>query len=135
MGLLVYSSIFFVIIGLKFVDWKLTCSPFGQIQGGCTEVDGLASTFAVARVYVDVVGGPRLEISDRERCHFARLIVNRGARFRGCAACSRLTVHLYRELLRQTTVEPLDALHVQRVYCLVQKRAIARCVRVTCEVE
>lgn len=98
-------------------------------------MDTLASTFAVARVYVDVVRGPRLEISDRERWHFARLIVNRGARFRGYAACSRLTVHLYRELLRQATVEPLDALHVQRVYCLVQKRAIARCVRVTCEVE
>lgn len=51
-------------------------------------MDALASTFAVARVYVDVVGGPRLEISDRERWHFARLIVNRGARFRECAACS-----------------------------------------------
>ena len=98
-------------------------------------MDHLAATFAIARVYVHVVGGAGLEVSHRERRHFARLIVDGGARFRGRTAGPCLTVHLYRELLRQTAVESLCALYVQGVCRLVQKRAIVRRVGVTCKDE
>ena len=72
----------------------------------------LAAAFAVARVYVYVVGGARLEIAHRKRRYFARLIVDRRARLWRRTAGSHLTIYLYRELLRQTAVEPLYALHV-----------------------
>lgn len=94
-------------------------------------MDRLAATFAVARVYANVVGGPGLEIVHGERRNFARLVGDGRARFSGRAAGAWLPVHLYRELLRQTAVEALCALYVQRVRRLVQKGAIVRRVWVT----
>lgn len=115
---------------------KLTCASFGEVQGGGAEPDRLAATFAVARVYGDLVAGARLEVADRERWKFARLVVHGPVRpgwrvAAAAAAGAGLTVHLDREILRQTTVEPLGALHVQRVRSLVLKRAIVWRVRVT----
>lgn len=95
-------------------------------------MDRLAPTLAVARVYVDLVTGARLEIAHPERRDRVRTVEHRRAQFRGRrAAGTCLPVYLHREFLRLTTVETLRALHVQGVRRLVQKGATVRFVRVT----
>lgn len=77
---------------------------------------GLAATFGISGVNVDVVGAAGLEIVDGEDGRLARLIVNRSD-----AGLAGLAVHLHREFLRQPAVEALDALHVDRVGRLIQQ--------------
>lgn len=75
---------------------------------------GLAATLAVGGVNGDLVGGAGVQIADRKDGHFTGLVVDgRGTAFPG------LAVHLHRELLRQSAVEALYALHVDRIGRLI----------------
>lgn len=90
---------------------------------------GLAATFGIGGINGDLVDAARLQIVDGESRHLAGLVVDgRRAAF----ARSGLAVHLHCELLRQTAVEALYTLHVDRVGRLVQQRAVMRRVRAAC---